>query len=159
MWQQRRVLHAERLRHRQHRQWLAELLVAVVRADGLADGGVLTPPPPLPHEPVTRASARPAAAVGGVALSSGVSLSELAANRSFQLRAPFPPAGDQATAIAELTEALASGAPRTMLKGATGTGKTFVMAHVVPPGSSVSGTSSPKSSRRRNTTWCTPTPC
>jgi hypothetical protein len=50
---------------------------------------------------------------------------------AFQLEAPYAPSGDQPAAIAGLVSALRAGAPRLQLKGATGTGKTFVMASVV----------------------------
>ena len=49
----------------------------------------------------------------------------------FQLISPHEPAGDQPRAIAELTEGLARGARSQVLLGATGTGKTFTMAHVI----------------------------
>jgi len=49
----------------------------------------------------------------------------------FKLRADFEPAGDQPRAIAQLTEAFKSGEKRQTLLGATGTGKTFTMAHLV----------------------------
>jgi excinuclease ABC subunit B len=44
---------------------------------------------------------------------------------------PYQPAGDQPTAIAELTEGLERGDARQVLLGATGTGKTFSLAHVI----------------------------
>ncbi|MGB0506232.1 MAG: excinuclease ABC subunit UvrB [Pikeienuella sp.] len=43
----------------------------------------------------------------------------------------FSPAGDQPTAIAELSEAINSGERDQVLLGATGTGKTFTMAKVI----------------------------
>ena len=49
----------------------------------------------------------------------------------FELEAPHPPAGDQPRAIAELTEGLARGERFQTLLGATGTGKTFSIAHVI----------------------------
>ena len=50
---------------------------------------------------------------------------------SFSLVSDFEPTGDQPTAIAELTEGLRRGDPYQTLLGATGTGKTFSMAHVI----------------------------
>jgi excinuclease ABC subunit B len=49
----------------------------------------------------------------------------------FELVSPFEPKGDQPKAIAELTEGLRSGLRHQTLLGATGTGKTFTMAHVI----------------------------
>jgi excinuclease ABC subunit B len=49
----------------------------------------------------------------------------------FDLVSPFSPAGDQPRAIAELTEGLKRGDKYQTLLGATGTGKTLTMAHVI----------------------------
>ena len=49
----------------------------------------------------------------------------------FELVSPFSPAGDQPRAIAELTEGLKRGDRYQTLLGATGTGKTLTMAHVI----------------------------
>ncbi|MDB9493667.1 excinuclease ABC subunit UvrB [Spirulina major CS-329] len=49
----------------------------------------------------------------------------------FQLNAPFEPTGDQPRAIAELTASLTQGHRLQTLLGATGTGKTLTMAHVI----------------------------
>ncbi|MBT4189159.1 MAG: excinuclease ABC subunit UvrB, partial [Gemmatimonadales bacterium] len=49
----------------------------------------------------------------------------------FQLVSPYHPAGDQPTAIRELTEGLARGDQNQVLLGATGTGKTFTVAHAI----------------------------
>jgi excinuclease ABC subunit B len=49
----------------------------------------------------------------------------------FQIRSEFRPAGDQPRAIDELIAAVQEGQPHTTLLGATGTGKTFTIAHVV----------------------------
>jgi excinuclease ABC subunit B len=49
----------------------------------------------------------------------------------FELVSPFSPAGDQPRAIAELTEGLKRGDKYQTLLGATGTGKTLTMAHVI----------------------------
>jgi len=53
------------------------------------------------------------------------------ASRSFILHTDFKPRGDQPRAISELTEGFASGRNRQVLRGVTGSGKTFTMAHVV----------------------------
>ncbi len=49
----------------------------------------------------------------------------------FKIDSPFEPAGDQPTAIASLVEGLKNGETDQVLLGATGTGKTFTMAHVI----------------------------
>ena len=49
----------------------------------------------------------------------------------FELVSPHTPAGDQPRAIVELTEGLARGDRSQVLLGATGTGKTFTIAHVI----------------------------
>ncbi|CAN5147316.1 excinuclease ABC subunit UvrB [soil metagenome] len=49
----------------------------------------------------------------------------------FQLFQPYPPAGDQPTAIAELVEGLRDGLSFQTLLGVTGSGKTFTMANVI----------------------------
>ena len=50
---------------------------------------------------------------------------------TFQLAAPFDPAGDQPGAIRELSEGLAHGLARQVLLGVTGSGKTYTMASVI----------------------------
>jgi len=50
---------------------------------------------------------------------------------SFDLQAPFVPAGDQPKAIAELTAGIARGDRFQTLLGVTGSGKTMTMAHVI----------------------------
>jgi excinuclease ABC subunit B len=49
----------------------------------------------------------------------------------FQLFQPFPPAGDQPTAIAQLVEGVNDGLSFQTLLGVTGSGKTFTMANVI----------------------------
>ena len=49
----------------------------------------------------------------------------------FKLVSPFEPSGDQPEAIATLTEGLKSGRKHQVLKGVTGSGKTFTMANVI----------------------------
>ncbi|MBL7704000.1 MAG: excinuclease ABC subunit UvrB [Taibaiella sp.] len=49
----------------------------------------------------------------------------------FKLQAPYQPAGDQPSAIAQLTEGLQSGEAFQTLLGVTGSGKTFTMANVI----------------------------
>jgi excinuclease ABC subunit B len=49
----------------------------------------------------------------------------------FELVSPFPPRGDQPQAIEELTAGLKRGDKYQTLLGATGTGKTYTMAHVI----------------------------
>jgi len=50
---------------------------------------------------------------------------------SFQVVSDFQPTGDQPAAIEKLTSDLLAGRPAAVLLGATGTGKTFTMAHVI----------------------------
>ena len=49
----------------------------------------------------------------------------------FEIRAPFEPKGDQPGAIEELVAGIGSGARFQTLLGATGTGKTLTIAHVI----------------------------
>ncbi len=49
----------------------------------------------------------------------------------FQLFRPYPPAGDQPTAIDELVEGIEAGLSFQTLLGVTGSGKTFTMANVI----------------------------
>jgi excinuclease ABC subunit B len=51
--------------------------------------------------------------------------------RPFQLVSDYQPAGDQPTAIAELTEQALAGEKTQVLLGVTGSGKTFTMAKVI----------------------------
>ena len=50
---------------------------------------------------------------------------------TFHLKAPFEPTGDQPRAIAELTQSVRAGNQMQTLLGATGTGKTLTIAHVI----------------------------
>jgi excinuclease ABC subunit B len=50
---------------------------------------------------------------------------------NFQLESPHVPKGDQPRAIAELSEGLVRGDRFQVLLGATGTGKTFTIAHII----------------------------
>ena len=49
----------------------------------------------------------------------------------FELFQPYPPAGDQPTAIAQLVEGINDGEVFQTLLGVTGSGKTFTMANVI----------------------------
>ncbi|WP_374258985.1 excinuclease ABC subunit UvrB [Aquabacterium sp.] len=49
----------------------------------------------------------------------------------FELFQPYPPAGDQPTAIAQLCEGVEDGLSYQTLLGVTGSGKTFTMANVI----------------------------
>jgi len=49
----------------------------------------------------------------------------------FQLHAPYLPAGDQPSAIAQLTEAVNNGEQYQTLLGVTGSGKTFTIANLI----------------------------
>ena len=50
----------------------------------------------------------------------------------FKLVSDFQPTGDQPTAIEKLVEGLHQGHKHQTLLGATGTGKTYVMAQIIP---------------------------
>ncbi len=56
---------------------------------------------------------------------------KLEGGRKLVLASEFSPAGDQPTAIAELTEGINSGDRDQVLLGATGTGKTYTMAKII----------------------------
>ncbi|MDG1457962.1 MAG: excinuclease ABC subunit UvrB [Pseudoprimorskyibacter sp.] len=49
----------------------------------------------------------------------------------FRMQSEFSPAGDQPTAITELSQGIAGGERDQVLLGATGTGKTFTMAKII----------------------------
>jgi excinuclease ABC subunit B len=49
----------------------------------------------------------------------------------FEVTAPYEPTGDQPEAIQKLTSNLKNGEKFSILRGITGTGKTFVMSHVI----------------------------
>ncbi len=49
----------------------------------------------------------------------------------FDLTSPFDPTGDQPAAIEELVAGLKTGLPHQVLLGATGTGKTYTLSHVI----------------------------
>ena len=52
-------------------------------------------------------------------------------NRSFKIHSDFKPSGDQPDAIKELVSGINSSERNQVLLGATGTGKTFTIAHVI----------------------------
>lgn len=56
---------------------------------------------------------------------------KLEGGREFVMHTEFDPAGDQPTAIKELSEGVLEGERNQVLLGATGTGKTFTMAKVI----------------------------
>ena len=121
--------------------------------------GLLAPPTPLQTESVEweAASARLARALGSwasegalqqvapaearparprrtseaAAVPSASSAGVVAMPGAFKLHAPYPAAGDQPSAIESLVADVQAGVPRPVLKGATGTGKTFVLANVI----------------------------
>ena len=49
----------------------------------------------------------------------------------FELHQPYAPAGDQPSAIAQLSAGLKEDLPHQVLLGVTGSGKTFTMANVI----------------------------
>ena len=50
---------------------------------------------------------------------------------SFNIHAPYAPAGDQPEAIKQLTKGIEEGEPFQTLLGVTGSGKTFTVANVI----------------------------
>jgi excinuclease ABC subunit B len=56
---------------------------------------------------------------------------KLEGGKKFVMHSEFDPAGDQPTAIAELSQGVMDGEQDQVLLGATGTGKTFTMAKVI----------------------------
>jgi excinuclease ABC subunit B len=52
-------------------------------------------------------------------------------NSPYKLFQPFPPAGDQPTAIDQLVEGIKDGLMYQTLLGVTGSGKTFTMANTI----------------------------
>ncbi|MBF0578219.1 excinuclease ABC subunit UvrB [Erysipelotrichaceae bacterium RD49] len=52
-------------------------------------------------------------------------------DEKFELVSPYPPAGDQPEAIAELVKGIQEGKKHQVLLGATGTGKTYTMSNVI----------------------------
>ena len=56
---------------------------------------------------------------------------KLEGGKRFEMESAFQPAGDQPTAIAELSEGVNDGERDQVLLGATGTGKTYTMAKVI----------------------------
>ena len=75
----------------------------------------------MPHNNTNSLAAHPAV----------LSKPKLEGGRRFTLSTPFQPAGDQPTAIAELTAGINAGERDQVLLGATGTGKTFTMAKLI----------------------------
>ena len=76
----------------------------------------------------------PTAGAAADGTSSGSALarpSSVAMPGAFELYAPYPLAGDQPAAIDSLVADVQAGVARTVLKGATGTGKTFVLANLI----------------------------
>ncbi len=70
---------------------------------------------PLLHSPAPDVKSRP----------------KLEGGRKFVMQTEFEAAGDQPSAIAELTEGVRNGERDQVLLGATGTGKTFTMARII----------------------------
>jgi len=50
---------------------------------------------------------------------------------NFEVDSPFQPAGDQPTAIKELSDSILKGNRYQTLKGVTGSGKTYTMARII----------------------------
>lgn len=61
----------------------------------------------------------------------GLFLRKIMAEQKFKLVSDFKPTGDQPKAIKQLVKGIQKGSKHQVLLGATGTGKTFVMANIV----------------------------
>jgi excinuclease ABC subunit B len=81
-------------------------------------------------DPAAAAPALPVKTSGAQAVIAAVN-ARSGGNAGFKLVSPFPPAGDQPRAIAELTEGLGRGDEAQVLLGITGSGKTFSIANVI----------------------------
>ena len=75
----------------------------------------------MPHNTTDRPTPRPEV----------LTRPKLEGGRRFVMKSDFAPAGDQPTAIAELSSGVLAGDRDQVLLGATGTGKTFTMAKVI----------------------------
>ena len=51
--------------------------------------------------------------------------------RNFELKSKYKPTGDQPQAIQSLVEGIKDGLTSQVLKGVTGSGKTFTMANII----------------------------
>jgi len=83
----------------------------------------------LPHSPVLAGAAQPLQAVAADTPAEGEFVGF--PGSPFELFQPYPPAGDQPTAIAGLVEGIEDGEVFQTLLGVTGSGKTFTMANVI----------------------------
>jgi excinuclease ABC subunit B len=79
----------------------------------------------------SRAMSRQLGMLGEHTAEPGGGDSEESGEPVFDIDAPFAPTGDQPEAIEEILERLKHDCRFTVLRGATGTGKTFTMAHVI----------------------------
>jgi excinuclease ABC subunit B len=83
----------------------------------------------LPSSPVLAGTAQPLQAVAAETPAEGEFVGF--PGSPFELFQPYPPAGDQPTAIAGLVEGIEDGEVFQTLLGVTGSGKTFTMANVI----------------------------
>ena len=89
-----------------------------MRQHTLSDPAMSVPVPVVPSTPDTQAPAPSGTFVRF-------------ADSPFELYQPYPPAGDQPEAIAQLVEGVQNGEVFQTLLGVTGSGKTFTMANVI----------------------------
>lgn len=75
----------------------------------------------MPHNTTDRPTPRPEV----------LTRPKLEGGKRFVMKSEFSPAGDQPTAIAEISKAVLAGERDQVLLGATGTGKTYTMAKVI----------------------------
>ena len=61
----------------------------------------------------------------------GPSFSDSVEDEGFRIQAPFEPTGDQPEAIEAILQRLQKDCRFSVLRGATGTGKTFTLAHII----------------------------
>jgi len=86
-------------------------------------------PTPLPHVKDLPESGELAAQAGDASAETGRFVTY--PDSPFELFQPYPPAGDQPTAIDQLCEGFEDGLSYQTLLGVTGSGKTFTMANVI----------------------------
>src|SRR6266576_1558912 len=93
--------------------------------------GSLPGPEGLHHHAAGRASARAQRSRSAARTGAVVERAYTDFMPPFRVVSDFEPAGDQPLAIDQLTAAVQAGEPHVTLLGATGTGKTFTIAHVI----------------------------
>ena len=86
---------------------------------------------PLHRAAVTCGKSSRTTCMGGKVVDKADTTQTTSVLREFDIAAPFEPTGDQPDAIASILKRLEQDCRFTVLRGATGTGKTFTMAQVI----------------------------